>query len=250
MLIIIPQLLGSIVLLFCGFWSKLTCTKRGNIYNNGSCSVLATLILIHWFYQPYYNWKYSKYIGFVNWVNFTYCVSFCRIFMQRVSISSILLFTTFRFIHGLVPWQCPEGILFLKSPLRAILYDRKKTHSTDIAMLCLTITLDILFANTGYTTGWKVPCLDSQQHTEQTPNLAGSSSRCKCLRLRQQLSREFPAAKQSELSYADWLNCRDRGWILVHPEKTWSGQDFVRPLAKGEKPLGSLHWNPTKTPKN
>ena len=214
--------------------------------------MLATLILIHWFYQPYYNWKYSKYIGFVNWVNFTYCVSFCRIFMQRVSISSILLFTTFRFIHALVPWQNLEGIVFSKSPRRAILYDRKKNSQHRHCHAVFNHhSRHSKFANTGYTTGWRfrvwIPNNIPFANTEpcsvllRGANVYGYGNSCHAA---------TPAALQSELSYADWLNCCDKGWILVHPEKTWSGQDFVRPLAKGEKPLSSLHWNPTKTPKN
>lgn len=178
------------------------------------------------------------------------CIIFV-VFSCKVSLySSILLFTTFRFIHALVPWQNPEGIVFLKSPRRAILYDRKKNSQHRHCHAVFTITLDILFANTGYTTGWRfrvwIPNNIPFANTESCRFLFAVQMSTATAKL----SREFPAALQSELSYADWLNCRDKGWILVHPEKTWSGQDVVRPLAKGEKPFSSLHWNPNKTPKN
>ena len=91
---------------------------------------------------------------------------------------------------------------------------------------------------------------NSQQHTLRKRRTLQVPLRGANVYSGNHLSREFPAALQSELSYADWLNCCDKGWILVHPEKTWSGQDFVRPLAKGEKPFSGLCLNPTKTPKN
>lgn len=137
--------------------------------------------------------------------------------------SSILLFTAFRFIHALVPWQNLEGIVFLKSPRRAILYDRKKNSQHRHCHAVFNHhSRHSMFANTGYTTGWKVPCLDSQQHTvRKRRTLQKTSSRHKCLRLRQSCHAATPAAKQSELSYADWLNCCDRGeswYILRRPD--------------------------------
>ena len=147
----------------------------------------------------------------VNRVNFTYCVSSLSYFHAKCLCipASFCSQLSDSFMPSLTK---PRRHRIFEVPAACHSLRQEKNSQHRHCHAVFTITLDILFANTGYTTGWKVPCLDSQQHTvRKRRTLQCNFFAVQMSTATAKLSREFPAALQSELSYADWLNCRDKG---------------------------------------